>query len=260
MLSKTATNVRLHVNTFILLFLFTIINVPAAIAQYCPSGVPIACFQQDPNITYSDYQTFMARCTSAGSFWDDMTCTCDNQCALSPIIIDIRGDGFKLTNAAEGVAFDMNGDGTPEQISWTAAVADDAFLVLDRNSNGTIDTGQELFGNFTPQTPSLNRNGFAALRQLERFENGGNEDGVLDNKDRVFTSLRLWVDKNHNGVSEAGELFPLTVLGVHSISLEYREARRTDEYGNVFWYRAKVNSQMQSSAGRWAYDVLFRSE
>ena len=228
----------------------------------CPSPTPT------PTPTPPSYN-----CTTCFEQWecDPLRCPpgfqfyCDtglNECRVySPILIDVEGNGFNLTSGEDGVAFDLVGNGNKRYIAWTSANSDDAWLSLDRNGNGIIDSGLELFGNVTLQpSPPVGegKNGFLALGVFDMPANGGNNDLQIDNRDTIFSSLRLWQDTNHNGFSEPSELHSLNEFGVGVLELSYKESKRTDEHGNQFKYRAKVKDAQGSHIGRWAWDVFLR--
>lgn len=192
-----------------------------------------------------------------GAYCDGYQWSC---AACSPIIVDVAGNGFSLTNASGGVWFDLPGRGTKKKMSWTEAGSDDGFLAFDRDGNGQIDNGLELFGNFTAQAQSRMPNGFLALAMFDQPESGGNADGLIDALDAGYAGLRIWVDSNHDGLSDLTELFPLPQVDIYSIDLRYQTHRFTDQYGNEFRYRARVRGSRQAELGKWAYDVFLIPE
>jgi hypothetical protein len=173
----------------------------------------------------------------------------------SPIIVDVEGSGFHLTSAAGGVLFDFSGSGHKEQVAWTDPKYGNAWLALDRNGNGRIDDATELFGNFTPQPQTAAPNGFLALSVYDSPAYGGNDDGYITKDDQIYSQLLLWTDTNHNGISEPNELRTLAEAGITSISLNYRQGTRADEYGNIFRYRSHVKMASPSNYDHLIYDV-----
>ncbi|HSS51136.1 MAG TPA: hypothetical protein VLX28_19515, partial [Thermoanaerobaculia bacterium] len=144
----------------------------------------------------------------------------------SPIIMDLENDGIHLTGLDDPVWFDITADGRQDLISWTDR--SEGLLALDRNRNGRIDDGSELFGNATRLADGTRAsNGYVALAELDSPIFGGNGNGYLDNADVAFSSLRLWVDRNHDGISQPEELLTLTQASIERIDLVYRRSRRT---------------------------------
>jgi hypothetical protein len=202
-------------------------------------------------------QTFQNRCAGP-SYYDSASCTCPDGTDPSPIVIDVDNSGLLMTNAERGVIFDMLNDGVPIKLAWTLPYSSNAFLALDRNNNGQIDNGTELFGDVSPQPPSPKPNGFLALAEFDKTAAGGNGDGRIDSKDAVFTKLRLWQDTNHNGISEIGELHTLSEFGITGIDLDFKQSKWIDQNGNQFRYRAKVYATHGVRTDRWAWDVFLK--
>jgi hypothetical protein len=174
----------------------------------------------------------------------------------TPIILDTDGSGFHLTNVEDGVNFDIADKGIAGPIAWTAPGSTNAFLALDRNGNGVIDNGSELFGNVTPQPPSQHPNGFLALAAYDEPANGGNGDGKIDAQDAIYSNLLLWIDSNHDGISQPSELHSLPDMGIAAIYLNYQFWWLRDQYGNVFRFRAAVTGVPGYHPGLWTYDVI----
>jgi len=194
-------------------------------------------------------------CYQSGGQWDWNYCFCGG----SPIVLDVAGNGFNLTSLEDGIVFDIIGRGTPRQVAWTSADSDDAWLVLDRNQNSRIDDGKELFGDNSEQPVGQNpKQGFSSLGMFDKPERGGNDDGKITRRDTIFRKLRLWQDRNHNGISEPEELFRLPALDVVALSLDYKVSRYRDQHGNWFKYRARVRDRQNANVGRWAWDVFLR--
>jgi hypothetical protein len=250
---------------------------PTPTANYCPfpadpfqyptnNGCPIGRINQAGCCACNRSAAFIQQCLQNDGNYDPDLCGCTGSCgadgSCSPIVIDVLGNGFSLTNVPNGVTFDLEGKGNPRQCAWTATDSDEAWLALDRNNNGAIDDGKELFGNVTAQEPQagMERNGFLALAEYDKPTNGGNADGKINQQDFIFSRLRLWQDANHNGVSETGELKTPVELGLQKLELDYKESRRVDQHGNQFKYRAKVRDTQDAQLGRWAWDVFLVTE
>ena len=150
-----------------------------------------------------------------------------------PLALDLNGDGkIGISPAPNGGAyFDHNGDGVSHRSSWISK--EDGILAYDRNGNGKIDDGGELFGNFTQikdkdGNQRLAKDGYEALKEFD-----SNNDGLIDNKDDKFKDLKIWQDANSNGISDEGELKSLDELGIASLSLNHNEVNEDLGGGNT---------------------------
>lgn len=153
---------------------------------------------------------------------DEYTNAGNAQPPRDPLAIDLGALGIELTTLENGVNFDLDKNGFAEKTAWIGL--EDGFLCLDRNGNSKIDDGGELFGDQVElSNGAISVSGFEALADFD--EDG---DGVIDHNDTVWNDLRVWIDANHNGISDSGELKTLNELGVVNISLDVTKEENVD--------------------------------
>ena len=173
---------------------------------------------------------------------------------IDPIIIDLNKNGITSTKLNNTTYFDHDNNNFKEASSWIDK--GDAFLALDKNSNGLIDNGNELFGNHTisntrfKYTNNKATNGFEALKAYDL-----NDDNVIDSKDEIYDKLLLWKDSNQNAITDKGELIKLKDSGIVSIDLNYKNIN-TDEKGNTIKQSSTVTFEDGSTT--IANDVWFK--
>ena len=190
----------------------------------------------------------------------DKPCTTAGCKELCPVLIDLDSNGFHLAGFDGAVRFDLAATGVPQYYSWTNAGSRDAFLCYDRDGSGHIESGRELFGNRTLLLDGATAsNGYEALRELDLVSQGGNADGKLTTEDAKFKELCVWIDEDHDGMSDPGEILTLAQAGVVEISYEYHESRRLDIHGNEFRYQstAKLQNPQGHPRSTTTYDVFF---
>jgi hypothetical protein len=158
----------------------------------------------------------------------------------TPILIDLGKDGIHLGQAGAGVRFDVNNDGLFDYLQWVRPGGDEAFLVLDRNANGVIDNGGELFGIGTPMVFEGGNapNGFVGLAQYDSVALGGNDDGYITRDDAIWQHLGLWLDVNADGISTGNEMLTPDAVGVTSFETIPKARRRHDAAGNLLFFWA----------------------
>jgi len=168
---------------------------------------------------------------------------CDQEWSpFSPILLDLHGDGWRFSGLSDPIAFDIDADGTHEFIGWVErGNQDDVFLALDRNGNGVIDDGSELFGNATPLiNGGVAVNGYQALAEFDHPDNGGDHDGSIDPGDSIWPRLLLWADVNHDATTDPGELVSLAMRGVVKIGTNFTESTKLDPHGNMLRFKGRA--------------------
>ncbi len=166
---------------------------------------------------------------------------------LSPIALDLNGDGLQTSALQDGVYFDLDTDGFAEKIAYLNP--NDGFLALDRNGDGRITSGSELFGNNTPmQNGSIATNGYEALKSYD-----SNGDNLIDSNDAIYADLRVWRDADMDGISRESELHTLSELGVEAIGVSYTNSTLTDngnELRQLGLYRT-AGGEFRQTADIW---------
>ena len=203
-------------------------------------------------------------CEDGGGWVSANGCNCEYS---TPLITSLTGDQVRMGSLDACVVFDINADGQRECVTWPEH---GSWLAYDRNGNGQIDDGSELFGDHTPVAPGAAAtqtadNGFEALKFFEGFAYQGRIDSAINASDGIYGRLVWWTDYNHDGVSTPEELLPVSESGLLGISLDYKELGRRDENGNQYALRSDaewlVTKNGQSKVDRRPiWDVMVKRQ
>lgn len=173
---------------------------------------------------------------------------------VSPVVFDLKDVGtFQGVEPGESdIKFDLNGDGVKQNTGWIKTAM--AFLAMDRNGDGKINSGRELFGEHT--NGKRFENGYLALSSLD-----SNDDGIIDSSDADFSKLVLWRDLNMNAVTDEGELTSLDAASITKVSLSYKKSSLSGVRfpgGNDVRYESRFFGPKECGVeGCKTYDVFF---
>ena len=172
-----------------------------------------------------------------------------NAIYVTPLVLDLDGNGVSTRSLAQGVEFDIDADGQPDRTGWIGQ--NDGLLVRDINRDGVVNDGSELFGSST-KLPDGNvaQDGFQALSGFDT-----NSDGFIDESDPVFENLQVWVDGNADGLTDPGELLKLADFGIQRMSLNSMPSSTVSE-GNLVGLRSEFE-RLDGGSGELA-DVWFQ--
>lgn len=206
----------------------------------------------EPWIDYSYYKVELAYRSSnvpnAKFVVDEQYSLSCSRSHPSPVVINFDKSALQFTSPESGVEFDLSSIGIKQRLGWTQANSNVAFLIR----GASVSDGRQLFGNLNDQAPPLtpdeSENGYRALRVFDL-----NSDRQINAADPIWAELNLWFDRNHNGISEPEEVESLASRGILSISLDYNEIGKKDQFGNQHRQRARVS--LVDGSERWSTDV-----
>jgi iron-regulated protein frpC len=165
-----------------------------------------------------------------------------------PLTLDLDGDGIETlaSNGHNGALFDHDKDGIRTATGWISK--DDGLLIYDRNGDGVVNDGSELFGDNTLlKNGERAANGYQALAELDE-----NSDGKVDAADSAFAKLRVWRDRNQDGISQKDELLTLEEAKVKAFNLAHQNSDRDLGNGNTLAEEGAYTSIATATKNRWA--------
>ena len=174
-----------------------------------------------------------------------------------PLVLDLNGDGIHTTGLNDLVSFDLDGNGTRDLLTWTDSSTMEGFLWLNLNHRNRVDDGRELFGIGTRLPDGTTASdGFQALRMYDQPSQGGNGDGMIDHRDTVWPHLHVWIDANHDGVSEPDEIAPVARYGIESIPVTAEPSAFVDAAGTPHPLHARYRRRHGQETATFDIDAL----